>query len=438
MGGSDVILSRLLDLHPKKIDLSLERIERLLAALGHPEKRLPPVIHVAGTNGKGSTIAFLRAMFEAAGKAAHVYTSPHLVRFHERIRIGRPGGGKLVDDDRLSEALARCEKANAGAPITFFEITTAAAFLLFAEHPADVVLLEVGLGGRVDATNVVARPLATIVTPISVDHTEFLGPTLAAIAFEKAGIVKRDAPLICAPQPDEARAVLAREAARRGAPVWFAGEDFHAHEENGRLVYHDEAGLLDLPLPRLAGRHQIDNAATAIATLRRVAPHFHERAIERGLTQAQWPARLQRLTQGVFSLIGPSDAEIWLDGGHNEGGGRALAEAMAEMQDQASRPLVLVCGMLANKDSRGFLENFSGLASELLAVPLGADHAGRPPKELADAARALGLPAAPQPSLEAAFGALASRKWRVAPRILICGSLYLAGEALARDGALVD
>ena len=438
MDRSDAILSRLLDLHPKKIDLSLERIERLLAALGNPEKRLPPVIHVAGTNGKGSTIAFLRAMLEAAGKSAHAYTSPHLVRFHERIRLGRSGGGRLVDDDMLSDALARCEKANAGAPITFFEITTAAALLLFAEHPADIVLLEVGLGGRVDATNVIDRPLATIVTPISIDHTEFLGPTLAAIAFEKAGIVKPGAPLICGPQPEAAREVLARAAARAAAPVWFAGEDFHAHEENGRLVYQDEAGLLDLPLPRLAGRHQIDNAATAIATLRRVMPRLDERAIERGLTQAQWPARLQRLSQGVFSLIGPAGAEIWLDGGHNEGGGRALAEAMAEMQDQSSRPLVLVCGMLANKDSRGFLEHFAGLASELLAVPLGADHAGRPPKELADAARALGIPSAPQPGLEAAFGALASRKWRVAPRVLICGSLYLAGEALARDGALVD
>ena len=436
--GSDAILSRLLDLHPKKIDLSLDRIARLLATLGNPERRLAPVIHVAGTNGKGSTIAFLRAMLEAAGQQVHVYTSPHLVRFHERIRLGAPGGGRLVDEDLLAAALARCEAANAGAPITFFEITTAAAFLLFAEHPADVVLLEVGLGGRVDATNVIERPLASVITPISIDHVEFLGADLASIAFEKAGIIKAGAPVIASPQPDDARAVLAREAARRGAPIRFSGEDFHAHEENGRLVYHDGSGLLDLPPPHLAGRHQIENAATAIATLRRVLPDLPTRAIERGLTQARWPARLQRLSQGVFSLIGPAGAEVWLDGGHNEGGGRALAEAMAEMEDRRPRPLVLVCGALANKDTHGFLSHFVGLAAEALAVPIGGGHAGRPPSEVAEAARSLGIPAAAQPGLEAAFGALASRKWRVPPRILICGSLYLAGEALARDGALVD
>jgi dihydrofolate synthase/folylpolyglutamate synthase len=436
--GSDAILSRLLDLHPKKIDLSLERIERLLAALGNPERRLAPVIHVAGTNGKGSTIAFLRAMLEADGRRVHVYTSPHLVRFHERIRLGAPGGGRLVDEELLAATLARCESANAGAPITFFEITTAAAFLLFAEHPADIVLLEVGLGGRVDATNVIGRPLASVITPISVDHVEFLGPDIASIAFEKAGIIKPGAPLISAPQPAEARDVLARQAARLKAPAQFGNEDFHAHEEGGRLVYEDGAGLLDLPLPRLPGRHQHENAATAIATLRRALPRLPERAIERGLVEARWPARLQRLSQGVLSLIGPSGAEVWLDGGHNSGGGRALAEAMAEMEDQQPRPLALVCGTLANKDTRGFLSHFVGLAAEVLAVPIGGEHAGRPPQEVAEAARSLGIPAAAQPGLEAAFGALASRKWRVAPRILICGSLYLAGEALARDGALVD
>lgn len=438
MDRSDAILSRLLDLHPKKIDLSLERIERLLTALGAPQTRLPPVIHVAGTNGKGSTIAFLRAMLEAAGRIVHVYTSPHLVRFHERIRLGAEGGGRLVAEDVLSAALARCEEANDGAPITFFEITTAAALLLFAEHPADVVLLEVGLGGRVDATNVIDAPLATVITPISIDHVEFLGGTLADIAFEKAGIIKPGAPLIVAPQPPEARDVIAREAARKRAPALFAGEDFGAHDENGRLVYHDAAGLLDLPLPRLAGRHQIDNAAAAIATLRRVMPHIPEAAIERGLVAARWPARLQRLPHGALARLGPSGADVWLDGGHNEGGGRALAQAVADLQARDPRPLALVCGTLANKDTAGFLSHFAGLAATVVAVPIGGEHAGRPPQDVAAAARGLGLAAAAEPGLTEAFEALAARHWPSPPRILVCGSLYLAGEALALDGTPVD
>ena len=265
----DSIVARLTALHPKRIDLSLDRMQRLLAALGHPERKLPPVIHVAGTNGKGSTIAFLRAILEAAGKRVHVYTSPHLVRFNERFRLGRCGEGQLVSDAELAAALEECERANAGAPITVFEITTAAAFLLFARHPADVLLLEVGLGGRLDATNVIEQPLATVITPISIDHVEFLGDTLEKIAAEKAGILKRGAPAIVAAQARDALAVIERQAARLDAPLRIAGEDWTATEERGRLVYQDDAGLLDLPAPKLYGRHQFENAGLAIATLAR-------------------------------------------------------------------------------------------------------------------------------------------------------------------------
>src|SRR5947209_5399328 len=310
MKPRDEILSRLLDLHPKRIDLSLGRIERLLASLENPEKHLPPVIHVAGTNGKGSTIAFLRAMLEAAGKSVHVYTSPHLIDFNERIRLGRRDGGILVDDAALQAALEHCEDANGGAPITFFEITTAAAFLLFANNPADVLLLEVGLGGRVDATNVVARPALTIVTPVSIDHPEFLGDTIEKIAVEKAGIFKRSVPAILAEQDQNALAVLEGQAGRLAAPVIVGGQDFAAREENGRFLYEDERGLLDLPLPRLVGRHQQLNAGTAMAAVRRFDASIPATAIEAGLTQADWPARLQRLKRGRVAALAHREAEI--------------------------------------------------------------------------------------------------------------------------------
>jgi dihydrofolate synthase/folylpolyglutamate synthase len=302
MDRSDAFLQRFLSLHPKLIDLSLGRIERLLTRLDHPESRLPPVIHVAGTNGKGSTIAFMRAVLEAAGLAVHVYTSPHLVSFHERIRLGHPDGGRLVDEARLAQAFARCEEANGGEPITIFEMTTAAALLLFAENPAHVLLLEVGLGGRVDATNVVARPLATVVTPVSRDHSEYLGDTIAKIAVEKAGIFKRGAPAVIAPQDhDEAAEALERAARRIGAKLFVGGRDFHVHEEQGRLVYQDEDGLLDLPLPRLPGRHQHVNAGAAIAALRAAGfGRLPASAYEAGMTGADWPARLQRLNRGAL------------------------------------------------------------------------------------------------------------------------------------------
>jgi dihydrofolate synthase/folylpolyglutamate synthase len=434
MKPRDEILSRLLNLHPKRIDLSLGRIERLLAALGHPETRLPPVIHVAGTNGKGSTIAFMRAMLEAAGKSVHVYTSPHLIDFNERIRVGRHRSGVLVSDTALQAALERCEEANAGEPITFFEITTAAAFLLFAERPADVLLLEVGLGGRVDATNVVARPALTIVTPVSIDHPEFLGDTIEKIAVEKAGIFKRGVPAILAEQDENALAVLEGQAGRLGAPVIVGGQDFVTHEENGRFVYEDERGLIDLPLPRLVGRHQQLNAGTAIAALRRFDQSIAVSAIETGLSHAEWPARLQRLKRGRIAELAPREAEVWLDGGHNADGGRALAQAMADFEEKSPRPLILVCGTLATKATRAFLRPFKGLVQEVIAVPIGGDHYGRLPAEVAFAAQQEGIPAAASESVGSALEYLSARDWSAPPRILIAGSLYLAGEVLKLDG----
>src|SRR5471030_2487982 len=378
----EAIVARLNALHPKRIDLSLDRVQRLLAALDHPERKLPPVIHVAGTNGKGSTIAFLRAILEAASKRVHVYTSPHLVRFNERFRLGEAGEGKLVSDQELSAALEECERANAGDPITVFEITTAVGLLLFSRHPADVLLMEVGLGGRLDATNVVDSPLATIVTPISIDHTDFLGDTLEKIAAEKAGIFKQGVPALVAAQNREVLAVLERQAARLKAPMKIAGEDWTATEERGRLVYQDDNGLLDLPAPKLYGRHQFENAGTAIAALRASGLKLPAAAFETGMTRVEWPARMQRLSHGKLPSLLPVESELWLDGGHNADGGRVIAGALADLEERVSRPLVLIIGMLSTKDSEGFLRNFSGLARRLIAIPVHQDK-GLPAETLA-------------------------------------------------------
>jgi dihydrofolate synthase/folylpolyglutamate synthase len=435
----EAILSRLLSLHPLKIDLSLGRIERLLADMGSPQNHLPPVIHVAGTNGKGSTIAFMRAILEAAGKSVHVYTSPHLVRFHERIRLGHADGGKLVGDVELAAALTDCEKTNKGQAITFFEITTAAAFKIFSENPADFLLLEVGLGGRIDATNVVAKPAATVITPVSFDHPEYLGGTVEKIAYEKAGILKHDVPAIFGVQQELALAVLEHEAHRVGAPFWIAGQDYSVREENGRLIYEDELGLFDLPLPRLLGRHQYNNAAAAIAALRRLHLDLPLEAFEKGMTQAQWPARLQHLTKGAVADLAPEGADIWLDGGHNEDGGRVLGQAMADFEDKVPRPLIIICGTLASKDTAAFLRAFAGLAQEVLAVPVEAEQAlARTPREVSAAAAEVGIPAAACESVESALRYLDVREWRVPPRILIAGSLFLAGAVLKLNGTPPD
>ncbi len=433
----DAIVARLAALHPKRIDLSLERIERLLAALGHPERKLPPVIHVAGTNGKGSTIAFMRAILEAAGKRVHVYSSPHLVRFNERYRLGHAGAGVLVSDAELGETLEECDRVNAGAPITVFEITTAVGMMLFARHPADVLLLEVGLGGRLDATNVIDHPLATVITRIAVDHTDFLGDTIEKIANEKVGILKRDTPVIVAAQARDALAVIERQAARLKAPLKIAGEDWTATEERGRLVYQDEAGLLDLPAPKLYGRHQFENAGLAIAALRAIKPlKIMPPAYEAGMVKVDWPARLQRLTQGRLVELAPSGSELWLDGGHNPDGGRAIAAALADLEERVSRPLVLIVGMLASKDCAGFLSNFAGLARRMIAVPVPGAEKGLTAEAVADAARAIGLPATSRDNLDEALDAARKLDLEPPPRILITGSLYLAGEVLRENGTL--
>jgi dihydrofolate synthase / folylpolyglutamate synthase len=440
----DSIVTRLLELHPKRIDLTLERMWRILEALGHPQQRLPPVIHVAGTNGKGSTVAFMRAILEAAGLRVHVYTSPHLVRFNERFRLGAAGAGRLASDGELGEALSECERANAGAPITVFEITTAAGLLLFARHPADILLLEVGLGGRLDATNVIERPLVTVVAPVSLDHAEFLGDTVGKIAAEKAGIFKPEVPAIVAAQPREALAAIERQAARVRAPIRIAGEDWTATEERGRLVYQDDAGLIDLPAPKLYGRHQFENAGLAIAALRAGALRaaalgtagslaLPPSAFE-GVAKAEWPARMQRLSGGKLAALVPQGGELWLDGGHNPDGGRVIASALADLEERVSRPLVLIVGMLSNKDAEGFLKNFTGLARRIVAVPIPQQENSFSAAALAAAARAIGLPAQEGPDLETALAAIGHLDLDQPPRILITGSLYLAGAALALNG----
>jgi len=431
---SGVILERLLSLHPKRIDLVLDRIQQLLAALGHPERSLPPVIHVAGTNGKGSTCAFARAMLEAQGLKVHVYTSPHLVHFHERIRLA----GEIISEGELAATLNECERVNGGLPITFFEITTAAAFLAFSRTPADALVLEVGLGGKYDATNVIGAPAVTVITPIGLDHAEFLGTSLADIAAEKAGIVKPGVPLVVGNQTDIPRDVIARRADALSAPLYLFGQDFFAHQEHGRMVYQDGHGLLDLPLPRLVGAHQIENAATAIAALRHARHGWgREAAIETGLRTVEWPARLQRLTRGPLVEFAPKGAEVWLDGGHNPHCAEALARAMADFEEKSEKPLYLICGMLKTKDAVGFLAAFRGLARHVTTLAIEGEAASQGAGELYDAARTAGLEASPADDLEDAIMQVSAwsraRPEHGPPRVLVCGSLYLAGKVLEEN-----
>jgi dihydrofolate synthase/folylpolyglutamate synthase len=433
MPTSDQVLAELKTLHPRLIDLSLGRIERLLAKLGHPERRFPSVVHVAGTNGKGSTIAFLKAMLEAAGKRVHTYTSPHLVRFHERIELAGVGGkAHPISEDELVRRLREVQRVNAGNEITFFEITTAAAFMAFAERPADVLLLEVGLGGRLDATNVVERPLLSVITPVSLDHTDKLGSTLDAIAREKAGILKRCVPAVISLQPPDVQAAIAEVAAQKGAPLYQWGTDFEAFEQRGRLVFQGEERLLDLPLPILAGRHQIINAGTAVAAaLRLGSRHLSTPAIERGVLEARWPARMQQLNSGPLSQLLEPGSELWLDGGHNPAGGRVLAETLAELEERAPKTAVLVAGMMGQKDAAGFLENFRGLVSRIQTVPIpGSPDTAYDAADLAAAAAALGFNAEPSPDVETAIKQVQVLVGEPV-RILVCGSLYLAGHVLA-------
>ncbi|MDR6755919.1 dihydrofolate synthase/folylpolyglutamate synthase [Mycoplana sp. BE70] len=431
-------IEKLLALHPKGFDLSLDRITRLLSALGDPHKHLPPVIHVAGTNGKGSVTAFSRAILEAAGLSVHVHTSPHLVNWHERYRLGRKdGGGAFVSDPVLADAVRRVAEANGGEKITVFEILTAVTFLLFSEHPADVAIIEVGLGGRFDATNVIEQPAVSVIMPIALDHQAYLGDRVELIAAEKAGIMKKGAPVVIGQQAeDAARDVLVATAERLSCPHAVYGQDFLAYEEFGRMVYQDEFGLFDLPPPKLPGRHQFANAAAAIRAVKATGLPVTERAIERGLVSVEWPGRLQRLTVGALTKVAPASSEIWVDGGHNPGAGVVIAETMATYEERDPRPLFLVIGMINTKDPVGFFEAFRGIAERVFTVPIRGSDAGIDPVALASDAMDAGLQAEPVSSVAEALHAIARivEDDAVAPRILIGGSLYLAGDVLADNG----
>lgn len=436
---ADAEIEKLMGLHPKGYDLSLDRIRRLLEVLGNPHLKLPPVIHVAGTNGKGSASAFCRAILEAQGLAVHVHTSPHLVRWHERYRIGVKGGpGQIVDDQLFADALRRVAEANCGKPITVFEILTAVTFILFSEQPADVVVLEVGLGGRFDATNVVEKPAVCIVQPISLDHQAYLGDRVELIAAEKAGIMKRGVPVVIGHQEfDGAKDVLISTAERLGCPLAVFAQDFLAYEEFGRLVYQDEFGLMDLPLPRLPGRHQIGNAATAIRAVKAAGYPVTEEIAEKAMLSVEWPGRLQRLTEGRLVERAPQGAEIWLDGGHNPGAGEVIAEAMAAMEERQARPLHLVIGMINTKDPIGFFRAFVDIAHNVYTVPITGSDVGLDPVALAQSAAEAGLKALPMGSLGQALDAIRERsEGGIPPRIMIGGSLYLAGNVLAENGTI--
>ncbi len=427
---TDQILARLQRLHPKKIDLSLDRMRDILTKLGHPERRLPPTIHVAGTNGKGSTTAFLRAMMEAAGLRVHVYSSPHLVRFAERIRLA----GKLIDEDYLLKCLRDCEKVNGHMPITYFEITTAIAFRAFAENPADVLLLEVGLGGRLDATNVIDRPLSTIITPVSMDHQQFLGNDLGGIAREKAGIAKEGVPLIIAGQAPAAKAAILSRADNIGARAICYG-DWKITITASGFDYQDNKGVISLPEPNLHGRHQYDNAGLAIACLRHqdsfdITPNH----MAQGITSASWPARLQNITGSVFGRSLPKGSELWLDGGHNPAAGQMLAD---HFSDQGDLPLHMICAMMAAKDAQGFLMPLCPLVKKIYGIPIVGENSYSA-DEITDMARQTGMTAdaakSPQDALKNIQRAAGGR----AVRVLIAGSLFLAGQILSQNDLLPD
>lgn len=419
---SDAVLARMMALHPKIIDLTLDRVWRLLEALGNPQNDLPPVIHIAGTNGKGSTQAMIRAGLEAAGKTVHAYTSPHLARFHERIRVA----GTLISEADLTDVLDECYAANDGGNITYFEITTCAALLAFARSSADYTLLEVGLGGRLDATNVIAQPEVTVITPVSIDHQQFLGDTLSKIAFEKAGILKRGVPCVVSRQEDAGLEVIEDVASRVGAPLLAYGQHWHVGPERDGIVYQDDRGLLDLPRPNLPGDHQIMNAGAALAVLRHLG--VGNAACEAAVMQAQWPARMQRLASGPLMAAAPK-AELWLDGGHNPAAGAALAQ---HLQSLPKRPTHLICGMLNTKDIGGYLRPLAGVADGLFAVSI-PDEANTLPAEVtAGAAQTAGLVSQTAQTVQDALEMIVGREPEA--RVLICGSLYLAGAILRENG----
>ncbi len=421
--------------HPKGYDLSHERITALLEKLDNPQNRLPPVIHVAGTNGKGSTIAFMRAIFEASGMAVHVHTSPHLVNWHERFRIGKKGGGELVTDEILSKTIERVAKANQGQAITVFEILTVVTFILFAEHPADVCLIEVGLGGRFDATNVMKHTDITVITPISIDHESHLGDTLAKIAFEKAGIIKNKTPVVIGLQESAALEVIVNQAAKYHAPPYIHGQEFHGHEENGRLIFQDQTALLDLDKPNLFGAHQISNASTAIMAARVFVEQqrlpLSSAMIDEGLKKVQWPGRMQWLQHGTLLDHAPQNSEIWLDGGHNPSAAKMISNFLINLNKRDPRPTTLICGMLNTKDPKSYFEELSGEISRFITVPIDTSDAGIPAQDLAAYAQACGLKGNTATNLTEALTMI---EGECPGRILIAGSLYLVGDALFING----
>lgn len=419
---SDAILERLMSLHPKVIDLTLDRVWRLLETLENPQDQLSEVIHIAGTNGKGSVLAMLRAGLEAEGHAVHAYTSPHLARFHERIRLA----GSLITEEALATLLEECETANGGEPITYFEITTVAALLAFARQPSDYTLLEVGLGGRLDATNVIEKPAVSVITPVSMDHEQFLGNTIEAIAGEKAGILKSGCFGVVGKQDDRAQEVIEQAAWNCGATLKSYGQHWHVWEERGLLIFQDEFGLVELPKPNLRGEHQLQNAGIAIATLRLLGKGTD--ALEGAVTKAEWPARMQKLKTGPL-VDAAGDAELWLDGGHNPAAGQALA---AVLRDLPSKPIYLISGMLSTKDAQGYLDPLAEQTAQILTLQIPGEEASLTADQLADLATGLGMDASPIEDIATAVAQITDQNSHA--RIIICGSLYLAGQILRENG----
>lgn len=437
--SAEAEILKLLEIHPKGFDLSLGRVSALLEKLGNPHLKIPPVFHIAGTNGKGSTTAFLRAIIEASDRTTHVHTSPHLVDWAERYRLGKSGGGKFVTDKKLEKAVVEAATANAGTPITVFEIMSAVAFLLFSENQADYSILEVGLGGRFDATNVIAPPMVSIITPIGLDHQSYLGDTIEKIAFEKAGIIKKNTPVIVGPQQDSARDIIEKVAQENQSKIWFARQDFDGYVQRGRFIYQDEYGLLDMPLPKLKGEHQITNAANAIAATRITKLGLSNSTFETAMENVSWVGRFERLPKGKLSKLLTKDQvenfDIWIDGGHNPQAGAMLGHELKAMKLADGLPLILICGMLTTKDPSGFFGHFKNLADQVITIPITQSESAFTPNELKAFSEKSGLKTISTNSIEEAL-LLVSKNYAgdLAARIMICGSLYLVGEVLDKNG----
>ena len=428
---SDALINKLSQIHPKGFDLSLDRISQLLDKLGNPHEKLPPIIHVAGTNGKGSTLAFTRAILEAQGYEVHVHTSPHLVNWHERYRLA----GALVSDDVLADAIQRVADANNNKPITVFEILSAVMFVLFSEHEADFALVEVGLGGRFDATNVIPSPIACAIAPVALDHQAYLGDTISKIAFEKAGIIKRKIPVAVGRQQDDARDTIEEVARKNGSMIVIAGQDFDAYRDATGFVYQDEDGLLDLPMPKLIGEHQLDNAALAIAAIRLAKIKVSPEAFAQGMLNVTWPGRLERLPNGKITTQLSGHSDVWIDGGHNPSAGEAIAAELMRQNANSARKTLLVCGMINTKEPYGYFKPFEKLGAEVITIPVAMSEAGISPQVLAQSASETGLQTNTCDSLQEGIN-LAVKRLEQEPelRILFCGSLYMVGEVLDLNG----